>query len=240
MVSGTCGAIIAAGRGERLRAGVAGVSKPLVDIGGEILLARQARLMLESGIRSVHAVVNSETARSIEQCKLALPPELSLLIRDTPNSMESLFALREQISTARFLLATVDTIVAPGEFIRFAHTASQLTDPPPEKALDGALAVTRWRGDKGALFATLSTDGRISRVGGDEGELVTAGLYLFSTRIFDFAGKAGDARLDALRRFLALLLDEGLRLGAIEISGAIDIDEPADLEAARAIVRSLG
>ena len=234
------GAIIAAGRGERLRAGAAGLPKPLVEIGGEVLLARQARLLIEAGACAPVAVVNIETARTIAQRKLALPAQLDLVVRDTPSSMESLFALGERIATGRFLLVTVDTVVAPPEFIRFAQIASNLTDPARKQALDGALAVTRWRGDRGALFATVSSDGLITRLGGDEGELVTAGLYLFSTRIFSFAAKAREARLDALRRFLALLLDEGFRLGAIEVSGAIDIDEPADLDAARSAVRSLG
>ncbi|MGH7949197.1 MAG: NTP transferase domain-containing protein [Candidatus Binataceae bacterium] len=235
-----CGAIIAAGRGERLRSGVDGTPKPVVEIGGEILLARQARLLIEAGARPVVAVVNDETAQTIAKRKIALPSELSLIVRDTPSSMESLFALGEHLGDGQFLLATVDTIVPPPEFARFAESASKMTAAPREQALDGVLAVTRWRRDKGALFARVSSDGLITRLGGDEGELATAGLYLFSTRIFDFAAKARGARLDSLRRFLALLLDECLRLGAIAVSDAIDIDEPADLEAARSVVRSLG
>ncbi|MDB5107481.1 MAG: Nucleotidyl transferase, partial [Candidatus Binatus sp.] len=55
------GAIIAAGRGERLRDAVADLPKPLVELGGEPMLARQARAMLGVGASPIVAVINSET-----------------------------------------------------------------------------------------------------------------------------------------------------------------------------------
>ncbi|HVA41197.1 MAG TPA: hypothetical protein VNF49_11075, partial [Candidatus Binataceae bacterium] len=104
----------------------------------------------------------------------------------------------------------------------------------------GALGVVRWRGDRHPLFAEVAADCRISRLGGAETPLVTAGVYLFSTRVFAFAGKARSAGLDALRRYLALLIDEGTRIAGIELTGVIDIDEGADLDAARALVANRG
>jgi len=69
---------------------------------------------------------------------------------------------------------------------------------------------------------------------------VTAGIYLFSTRIFAFGDKARSAGLDALRRYLALLIGEGMRIAGIELTGVIDVDEAADLDAARALVANQG
>jgi mannose-1-phosphate guanylyltransferase len=55
------GAILAAGYGERMQANGSALPKPLVEVGGEPLLLRQARLMAAAGVRRVIAVVNSKT-----------------------------------------------------------------------------------------------------------------------------------------------------------------------------------
>jgi NDP-sugar pyrophosphorylase family protein len=69
--------------------------------------------------------------------------------------------------------------------------------------------------------------------------MVTAGLYVLSTRVFDYATDARRAGLDALRRLLALLIERGMRLDAIELEDTIDVDEASDLDAARAAIRKM-
>ena len=66
------------------------------------------------------------------------------------------------------------------------------------------------------------------------GTCVAAGAYA-EYRVL-LARRAG---LDALRRFLAMLIERGMRLGAIEIEGSIDVDEAADLDAARLAIRKM-
>jgi hypothetical protein len=58
-------------------------------------------------------------------------------------------------------------------------------------------------------------------------------LYWLPTTIFRWSAAARERELGALRSFLQMLLETQTRLGAIEVEGAIDIDEAADLEAAR-------
>jgi choline kinase len=253
VVDGLSGAIIAAGRGERLRNAVHGVPKPLVEIDGETLLVRQARAIASVGASPVHVVVNSETAGMLhdrgiardgehEQARgsehdrssthnrgFALPPEVKLYVRDTPNSMESLLMLGEHIAPGRFLMTTVDAILSRSELARFAKHAIELT----------ALGVVRWRGDKRPLFAKVA-DGVILALGDGEAPQVTAGLYLFSTRIFELAEEARAAGLDAMRQYLALLIRRGMRFAAIDLNDVIDVDEAADLDAARALVSNPG
>ena len=67
------GAILAAGTGERLRTAARGLPKPLVEIAGRTLLARQAEAILDAGAASVLAVINSETARLIREHGVKLP-----------------------------------------------------------------------------------------------------------------------------------------------------------------------
>jgi hypothetical protein len=66
--------------------------------------------------------------------------------------------------------------------------------------------------------------------------MVTAGFYYLPATIFDFAPRARAARLDAMRKLLAMALASGMRLAAIELEATIDVDESADLIAARAMV----
>ena len=234
MVSDLQGAIIAAGSGERLRHGGEHLPKPLVRIGGETLLARQARAMTRVGARSVVAIVNSETASIIARDHLEMPAELGLMVRDTPTSMESLLALGEMLAPRHFLLATVDAIVTDAEFAKFIESASALITKGDGQGFDGVLGVVRWRGDKRPLFAEIASDGRIVALGDDPAEMVTAGVYLLPNAIFAFADNARRAQLSALRRFLSMLIDNGMRLGAVELADVIDVDEAADLAAARA------
>jgi NDP-sugar pyrophosphorylase family protein len=236
MVSGFTGAILAAGRGERLRPASGALPKPLVSIFGETLLARQARCMLEVGAKRVLAIINSETAAKIEQCGMWMPAELQLLVRDTPNSLESLLALSEHLPAGRFALATVDAAIEQDEFASFITRAMELTASSGVYHLDGALGLVRWRGDKHPLFVELAPDGLIRRFGVHRAELVTAGVYVFSTSIFRYAARARSEGLDAMRRYLAMLAEAGTRLAGIVLRQAVDIDEVDDLEAARQLL----
>ncbi len=232
------GAILAAGRGERLRAQGADLPKPLVTLGGETLLARQARMLREAGADRVVAVVNSETAGLIERDGIELPEWLSLGMRDTPNSMETLFELGQHLATRWFLAATVDAILARGEMKRFAEQALALVSHQPHARADGALGVVRWRGDERPLFVDVDGGGTIRRLGAASGAIVTAGVYFLPSSIFTFRERARSCRLSALARNLPRQdwVEWGVRLHAIELDGVIDIDEARDLEAARLMV----
>lgn len=236
MVDRLRGAIIAAGRGERLRRAADDLPKPLVELGGETMLVRQARIMHEAGAESVVALVNSETAGLIAARAVPIAPWLKLRVRDTPSSMESLFSLGEDLHSAgRFLLATVDAVVDAGELRRFVGCALELAGGACPR-FDGALAVVRWRGDKRPLFAEVGPGEAIAALGERESTMVTAGFYWLPTAIFDLASRARAERLDAMRKLLAMAVAGGMRLGAIELTATIDVDEPADLGAARAML----
>jgi choline kinase len=230
------GAIIAAGRGERLRRAVDGLPKPLVELAGEPLLIRQIRALIAIGADPVHVVVNRETSSLIAQRGLKIPMTAQLFARDTANSLESLLVLGERISAGYFVMATVDAILPHGQLQRFVDRARTLTNKGSEEAggFDGALGVVRWRGDRRPLYAEVAADGLIRGLGKGESHLVTAGVYFFSTRIFDHGHEARALHLQALRSFLALLVEKGTRFAAIKLEGVIDIDEADDLYAARA------
>ena len=240
MVTKLQGAIIAAGRGERLRSSTRDdIPKPLVNLGGDLMLSRQARALLDAGASSVVAVINSDTARVATEIALEIPPSVRVVVRDTANSMETMLALGDLLAPGWFIASTVDAVIPQTELARFVNESRKKIEECREKNLAGVLAVTRWRGEAKPLFADVTENGLILRLGNRQTSRVTAGLYFLSTRIFDFAAEARRAGLDALRRFLALLIERGMRLDAIEIEGSIDVDEASDLDAARAAIRKM-
>ena len=239
---GISGAILAAGRGERLRAAVEGLPKPLVELGGEPLLTRQIRALIAVGADPVYVIVNCETSSMLAQRGPKIPTGAQLFARDTANSMESLLALGERIRPGHFVMATVDAILPGGQLQRFVEQALLLTNMRIEVAgrFDGALGVVRWRGDRRPLYAEVAADGLIRGLGDEPSDLVTAGVYFFSTRIFDHAHEARALHLQAMRSFLALLVEKGIRFAAVELEGVIDIDEADDLYSARAALAEQG
>lgn len=240
MVTKLQGAIIAAGRGERLRISTRDdIPKPLVNLGGDLMLSRQARALLDAGASSVVAVINSDTARVATEMALEIPPSVRVVVRDTANSMETMLALGDLLEPGWFIASTVDAVIPQTELARFVNESRKKIEECREKNLAGVLAVTRWRGEAKPLFADVTENGLILRLGNRQTSRVTAGLYFLSTRIFDFAAEARRAGLDALRRFLALLIERGMRLDAIEIEGSNDVDEASDLDAARAAIRKM-
>jgi choline kinase len=240
MVTQLQGAIIAAGRGERLRSSTqTDIPKPLVMLGGEAMLSRQVRALLDAGASSVVAVINSETARIAKEISLELPPSVRLVIRDTANSMETMLTIGEALEPGWFIASTVDAVIPQAELARFVNESRKKIEEGREKNLAGVLAVTQWRGEAKPLFADVTSDGLIQQLGNRQTSMVTAGVYFLSTRIFDHAADARRAGLDALRRFLAMIIERGMRLDAIEIEGSIDVDERADLEAANAAIRKM-
>ena len=240
MVTKLQGAIIAAGRGERLRTSMRDeIPKPLVKLGGEAMLSRQARALLDAGADSVVAVINSETARVAGEMAIEIPTSIRLVVRDTANSMETMLALGEILEPGWFIASTVDAVIPQNELVRFVNESRKKIEECRDKNLAGVLAVTRWRGEAKPLFADVTADGLILGLGNRQTSTVTAGLYFLSTGIFDYAVDARRAGLDALRRFLAMIIERGMRLDAIEIEGSIDVDEASDLDAARLAIRKM-
>jgi NDP-sugar pyrophosphorylase family protein len=229
------GAILAAGRGQRLRPASGAVPKPLIDLGGQPLLFRQIDLLIMTGVSPIHVIVNSETRRVMHQRGLRPPDNVELTVGDTTNSMESLLRLGEQIAPGFFLLMTVDAVLYAQDIRDFVTNATKSIANPGLR-LDGALGVVKWRGDAHPLFAQIADDGVITAFGEQQSPMVTAGIYLFSTAIFVHAAEARMRGLDAMRRFLVMLLEKGARFAALEVPWAIDVDDAADLRAAHEMI----
>src|SRR5258708_19190254 len=124
----------------------------MVEFDGMTMLAGQAAAMLAAGADSIVAIINSETARIAQEKKLAIPAGVRLVVRDTPNSMETMLALKEFLEPGWFLAATVDAVIPQTELARFVNEARRKTELYNDKNFAGVLALTPWRARGEAPF----------------------------------------------------------------------------------------
>jgi len=219
-------AIIAAGEGSRLKAeGVPG-SKPLVSIGGVPMIERLISLAAACGIRRYCCIVNEDSA-DLKEFLLSrkLPLDGRVLVRSTPSSMHSLFALAPMLSDGPFCLATADAVFREAEFRAYLGAAAAHRDS------DGVLAITGYIHDEKPLCVQLDDAGWILAFSDSAKgcRWVTGGLYYFSPRIFDCMDEALRSGTMRLRNFLRLLLQRGYRLQSFAFSKIVDVDHVEDI-----------
>lgn len=226
--------ILAAGRGERLRADSTPF-KPLVTVAGETLIERVLGSMAEAGASEVTVIINEDSAVVRDHVvRKEWPFALRWIIESTPSSMHSFLLLVEHLAHAGgdgpFLISTVDTIAGPKTYAEFMERARG-----EEAAM--VLALTSPGDDEKPLLVRMAPgDFRIAAFG--EGKLATAGIYAVRPIILREAEEARHDGIDALRKFLNRLLERGYALAGIPIAGSIDVDHPSDIAAAETFLRS--
>jgi NDP-sugar pyrophosphorylase family protein len=223
--------VLAAGRGERLRTQPSDL-KPLTRIGGETLIEHVLKSMAQAGAGEVVVIIN-EDSRAVRDhvARRDWPFALRWIIETTPTSMHSFLRLVETLATdgdGPFLLSTVDTVAGPKTYADFIERA---------RGDDAAmtLALTSPGNDEKPLLVT-TAGSRIERFGA--GEWATAGVYAVRPIILREADAARRDGLDALRRFLARLLERGYPLAGIPIGTSIDVDHPTNLAEAEHFLRN--
>ncbi|HSV63038.1 MAG TPA: NDP-sugar synthase [Chthoniobacterales bacterium] len=226
--------VLAAGRGERLRSQPSDL-KPLARIGDQTLIEHVLQSMAAAGAAEVVVIIN-EDSRAVRDhvARNDWPFALRWIVETTPTSMHSFLRLVETLaadgSDGPFLLSTVDTVTSPKAYADFMERARVLN-----AAI--ALALTSPGEDEKPLLVRMRTiDSRIEAFG--EGEYATAGVYAVRPMILQEAETARRDNLQALRNFLQRLLERGYEIAGIPISESIDVDRPADLAAAEALLRS--
>lgn len=227
-------AIIAAGLGERLRRGGYEQPKPLVPVNGRPLIDYVLAGVESAGLSQVACIVNEQSNGIEGHCATRWPGlRFDFVRRTTPSSMESLFALAPLLGNERFLLLTVDAIMAPAVLSSFCTAAAR-------SEAHGVLAVTTLVDDEKPLWVSVGEKGCILALGpaaAGSGS-VTAGVYVFQPCIFAEVSAARAAQFTALRQFLGHLLVRGYRLDAEPIGKSVDVDRPEDIVVAESFIRN--
>jgi NDP-sugar pyrophosphorylase family protein len=217
------GGIIAAGHGTRLRADGYRVSKPMTPVGGWPLIGHALDRFRAAGVRQATIIINegSDDCRqwlSDHGCDL----DLDLVVRTTPSSYASFEIVAARLAGAPALITTVDAIMPAGAFQHFLSSAASL----PDDAV--VLGLTDHVDDDNPLWATLSEEGRVLGLGGNQGSYVTAGLYWLPA----YRGGEPKMRFDRLRDYLKSLVDERRPVYGVVLPQVFDIDRAYDVEAA--------
>jgi NDP-sugar pyrophosphorylase family protein len=229
--------ILAAGKGERLRAQGVSIPKPLVPVCGVPLIARILDAVCRLRVDEVVCVVNPESQPVIRYCQehdWGIP--LTLVRKCTAHSLESLLTLQPYLEAEPFLLFTTDAVFSP----RVLPTLLKHVAQTPQA--DGLLVVTPFVDDEKPLWAELDSRSRIVRLGDHArfGGLVTAGIYYFAPTVYHEADAARHRGFAALRQFLGHLLDCGYRFYGHTVTKVIDVDRPADIATAEAFLAEEG
>jgi len=228
--------IIAAGLGERLRDAGIVTPKPLVAVAGRPLIDHVLDAVAAAGITEAVCIFNAESASNAVEahCRARRGgPQLTIVRRTTPSSMESLFALAPALAGGSALVLTVDAIFAPSMLTAFLAEAQRHPDA------DVLLAATDFVDDEKPLRIALDPDSRVTALGDAAAgsPLVTAGFYVFSPRVFAEIDAARAKALTALRQWLGHLVARGYRCYGAAIGKTVDVDRPEDVATAETFVR---
>lgn len=223
------GGILAAGAGARLRDAGWTVPKPLIPVAGTPLIERVVRNFIAAGISSLLIIVNEQERQCVEWVRSRFPHlRLRFIVKTTGSSLESFLEVANAIGPRRALISTVDAWCPEGDFVQFVDAARRF----PHDAV--VLGVTPFVADERPLWVSLDAAGRVRRLGGSAGELVTAGMYLVPERIAALSPPPG---LGSLREFLAWLVDRGDPVYGAVIPTVVDVDRPDDVALAETMVQ---
>jgi NDP-sugar pyrophosphorylase family protein len=223
------GGIIAAGEGRRLREDGFSAPKPLVAVAGVPLLEGVVRNFLAANIASLTVIVNESERECVEWAAARFPTlDVRFIVRTTASSLESFTRVLGAAPSGPLVVSTVDAWCRPADFARFVEAARRR---PAEATV---LAVTPLVADEAPLWAVVDEGGRIRRVGGDAGNVVTAGIYVVPEHVRALPPPPG---LGRLREFLAWLVARGEMVYGETIDQVVDVDRAADVALAEAMAR---
>src|SRR5690554_2110337 len=150
--------IIAAGEGSRLRDEGIKISKPLIKINGQVMIARLFQIVEKYNPVAVHCIINEESydlKSYLDQYEFKFP--FNLTVKSTSSSFHSFYELRRFVKSDHFLLATTDSIFDGIEFDEFVKNYFEQKDK-----IDALMSVTGYIDDEKPLCVRLNNDNRIT------------------------------------------------------------------------------
>lgn len=224
-------AVIAAGEGSRLQQEGVSSPKPLVRIGGEMLIDRLFRVFQEHGATEIVVICNeqmTEVRAHLEQIREAGILPLKFIVKSTPSSMHSMWELSRWLDDEPFVLTTVDTIFREKEFKSYVQTFQTLV---AQGEADGLMGVTDYIDDEKPLYVEtdehLQITGFLDRC--DHPRYISGGIYGLTPRSIATLRRCIERGESRMRNFQRALVSDGLVLKAWPFSKVLDIDHAADI-----------
>jgi NDP-sugar pyrophosphorylase family protein len=221
------GGIIAAGEGSRLRSAGFTMPKPMVPVAGVPLIESVLRNFRAARLAPLAIIVNEQERECVDWVRARFPDlDVEFIVKTTRSSLESFGEVTARHPGGPMLVSTVDAWCAETDFVRFVEAAARR---PADATV---LAVTPLVADEKPLRASMTADGRITDVGGDDGALVTAGIYRVPARVRELRPPAG---LGRLREFLQWLVRSGEPVYGEIIERVVDVDRASDVALAETL-----
>ena len=235
-------AVIAAGEGSRLQQEGISSPKPLVKIGGEMLIDRLFRLEADETLVFVPVVFDADflgidiVKDHLQQLQQTGRLPLKYIVKSTPSSMHSLWELSRWLSDEPFVLTTVDTIFREKEFTTYVESFQALL----EQQADGLMGVTDYIDDEKPLYVatddTLRITGFLDRC--DMPKYISGGIYGLTPRSIGTLQRCIERGESRMRNFQRALVSDGLVLKAYPFSKVLDIDHASDIQKAEVFLKS--
>jgi NDP-sugar pyrophosphorylase family protein len=198
-------------------------------VAGVPLIEGVIRNFLAAGVASLTVIVNEDERDCVEWLAARFPAlDMRFIVRTTASSLESFTRVLAAAPAGPIVVSTVDAWCRPEDFVGFVEAARRR---PAEAVVP---AVTPLVADEAPLWAVLDGDGRIRRLGGEGGNVVTAGIYVVPERVRALSPPPG---LGRLREFLAWLVTRGDMVYGETIERVVDVDRSADVALAESIAR---
>ena len=221
------GGIIAAGEGSRLRQSGFAMPKPMVPIAGVPLIESVIRNFRAARIGPLAIIVNEQERPCVDWVRHRFPDlEVEFIVKTTASSLESFGEVIRCHPGGRMLVSTVDAWCVEADFVRFIEAA---VGRPADATV---LAVTPLVADEKPLRVVMAPDGRVKALGGDAGDLVTAGMYLVPETVRELTPPPG---LGRLREFLSWLVRSGAPVFGEAIEQVVDVDRAEDVALAETL-----
>ena len=232
-------AIIAAGEGSRLvQEGVA-APKPLVKVGGEMLIDRLIRVFMDNNAIEICVICNEQmtaVAEHLKEIAEAGRVPLKYVVKSTPSSMHSMWELSRWLKDEPFILTTVDTIFDEKEFKSYAKV---FDFGVKEKQCDGMMVVTDYIDDEKPLY--VGTD-RMKVITGfydtcENPKYISGGIYGLTPKSIETLQRCIERGESRMRNFQRALIADGLKLMAFSFDKVLDIDHASDIQKAEEFLK---
>jgi NDP-sugar pyrophosphorylase family protein len=231
-------AIIAAGEGSRLQQEGVSSPKPLVKIGGEMLIDRLFRVFQQQDATEIVVICNeqmTEVRHHLQQIQQAGSLPLKFIVKSTPSSMHSLWELSPWLADEPFVLTTVDTIFREREFTDYVQTFQTLVG---QQQADGLMGVTDYIDDEKPLYVATDDDLRITGFldACETPRYISGGIYGLTPRSLTTLQRCIERGESRIRNFQRALVHDGLLLKAFPFSKVLDIDHASDIQKAEEFI----
>ena len=205
------------------------MAKPLVPVAGVPLIEHVIENFAAAGITTLAMIFNEREEGCAKWVRSRFSGlDLRILVQTTASSLESFQRIAPLLESGPAIVSTVDAFCSRHDFLSFAETAAKAR---PEATV---LAVTPFVDDERPLWASLDAAGRVTSLGADSGEVVTAGMYLFPEHVRRLSPPPTIGRL---RGFLAWLVERGETVFGFSIEKVVDVDRSSDVALAEALAR---